>query len=248
MNLKRTFNPILLCVFLSSLACVTLTAPFGARNNATEPPAEQTVVVNTEVVPENTPTRTPTSKPTVIPTTAPTAALPPTATLHPEKQTYFVTDETGAIEANIPTVWTDLRTEPWVNEKGEKVGTIFTASTDIEAFLKFQAEGVSISVSHKLPVGYIQLLETEYERYIKQCEDTYLTRWKVEDPVYQGLNIVFGDCAETDNTWLSLFTLVDKRNPSQYIARLVAYDMIPIYGEDFRTMLLKFKVHPENLQ
>jgi hypothetical protein len=216
----------------------------GVQTPTAEPPATQTAPASTQAIPPPAPTITPTRRVEPVETAT---NLPPTAAVNPEQQTHFVTDETGAIEANIPTVWADLRTEPWLNEKGETLGTIFTASTDIEAFLNFQAEGVSISVSRKLPVGYIQLLETEYDRYVKPCEDSYKTRWKLDDPVYNGLYFVFGKCAGTDYTWLSLFTLVDQRSPGQYIARLVGYDMIPIYGEDFRTMLLKFKVHPEKL-
>jgi hypothetical protein len=113
----------------------------------------------------------------------PTAS--PTTTPFPETQLHTITDQTGAIEANLPTAWTDVRTEPWLNEQGETIGTTFTASTDIESFLKFEAEGVAISVSRRLQVGYIQLLEQEYDAYVRHCEDTYRTRWHLEDPVYR---------------------------------------------------------------
>jgi hypothetical protein len=106
---------------------------------------------------------------------------------------------------------------------------------------------VAISVSRHPPVGYVQLLENEYKVYVRQCQDTYKTRWKLEDPVYNGMYFVFGECAGTKNTWLSLFTAVSKTEPGKYIARVVAYDMAPLYGDDFRSIIMKFKVKPENI-
>jgi hypothetical protein len=250
MSQKRTFNPIVLFFVLPILACVTLAAPLGTQNLATQTRVAPSPMPITETIPTAAPTTAPITKPTSAPQATPqSTALPPTAALAPEKQLHTVIDETGAIEANVPAVWTDMKTEPWLNEKGVKIGTTFTASTDIEAFLKLKAEGVSISVSRHLPIGYVQLLEKEYGIYThtQQCEDTYKTRWKLEDPVYNGMYFVFGNCDGTDYAWLSLFTMVDKKDPGKYVARMVGYDLIPVYGEDFRTMLLKFKVHSEKL-
>jgi hypothetical protein len=49
------------------------------------------------------------------------------------------------------------------------------------------------------------------------------------------------------DTWLSLFAVVDKQDPGNYIARVVAYDMIPTYGDSFRDIILNFKILPENI-
>lgn len=247
MTPKRSFLPAVVLMILPILACVILPAPLGNQDRATETQTVPAPVTFTETAPATAPATASTAEPTSTPATPQDTALPPTTALAPELQLHMVTDETGAIEANIPTVWTDTRTEPWVNEKGEKVGTIFTASTNIEAFLKFQAEGVSISVSRHLPVGYVQLLETEYKVYVKQCQDTYKTRWTLEDPVYKGMYFVFGECAGTQYTWLSLFTAASKKEPGKFVARIVAYDMAPIYADDFRAIIMKFKVNPENL-
>lgn len=244
MNRKRAFKqPLLLSIALLILACVILPAPFG-KGGAIQTSVPPNPISPTETAPAPIPTTTPTSTPTTAP---PDQVLPPTATLFPEEQLHTVTDQTNVIEANIPTVWTDTRTEPWKDKKGRTIGTIFMASTNIEAFLKFQAEGVAISVSRHLPVGYAQLLEDEYASYVKQCKDTYKTRWKLENPTYNGAYFVFGECAKTQNTWLSVFSMVSKQDPGQYIARVVAYDMIPTYGDTFRDMILKFKVFAENL-
>jgi hypothetical protein len=248
MNQKRIFPVWLSCMLLLTVACLSLTAPrAGDSATPTSAPAQPVSTATTAPTPTEIIASTKTV-PAASPTAAsPTQAFSPTATLFPEKLLHRVTDQTGAIEANIPTLWTDLRTEPWLDDQGQTLGTTFIASTDIAAFLKFQAEGVAISVSRRLPVGYIQLLETEYAKYIQHCEDTYKTRWNVEDPIYTGKHVVFGECNGQRDTWLSLFSVVNKRDPSQYIARVVAYDMIPTYGDEFRDIIMKFKVFPENL-
>ena len=66
-------------------------------------------------------------------------------------------------------------------------------------------------------------------------------------PSIAGCTFVFGECKGSRDTWLSLFSLVNKQGASRYIVRVVAYDMIPIYGDRFRDMILNFKVFPENL-
>lgn len=243
---KRTLMPILLLLISPILACVTFASPINKGSEVTQPPEAPPAIVSSEAAPSKIPTSAPAAKPTSAPKA--TSVTSTTAALDPEKHVHVVTDETGAIEANIPTVWTDMRTEPWLDSNGKKIGTTFTAATNIDAFLKFQAEGAAFSVSNRLPIGYVRLLENEYKGYVKQCEDSYKTRWKLEnDPVYNGMYFVFGKCAKTEYTWLSLFTAVDKKNPGQYIARIVAYDMAPIYGDDFRATIMKFKVHPEKL-
>jgi len=244
MKRNRVLYPLLVFLVLLILACVVLPAPVGKAQDT------PTTASPTSIPPTAT-TTTPsaTSRP---PSTATTAAqdqiVPPTATLFPEKQLHTVTDQTKAIEANIPTVWTDMRTVPWTDAKGATIGTTFMASTDVEAFLKFRAEGVAISVSSRLQIGYTQLLDEEYKLYVQHCNDTYKTRWKLDDaPVYRGMYFVFNECDGTPDAWLSLFSLVSKQDSGQYIARVVGYDMIPTYGDTFRDIILDFKVFPENL-
>ena len=189
------------------------------------------------------PTATPTQpEPTREPTQTPiTHTASPT--LFPEYQTHLVTDQTGAITINIPTTWTDQRTLPWLNERGMPVGTIFIASTDIEKFLVLEAEGVAISVSSQYPLGYIELLDIEVPTYTEVCDDTYHTRWDVDDPVYRGKEAVL-NCHGSSYEWLSVMTLVNKKDPAAYVVRLVGFDMIPIFGDDFRDMLLQFEIDP----
>jgi hypothetical protein len=236
---SRTLSPLLWSLILLTLACASLSPPAGPEPQTPTNPAKPSPTVT----PPPTPTPLPQHTAAPLPQTS-----TPTATLFPEEQLRTVTDQTGAIEATLPIVWTDLRSAPWLDPKGQTLGTRFLASTDIEAFLKFQAEGVEISVSRHLPVGYTQLLETEYDFYVGQCQDTYRTRWRLDDhPVYRGLYVVFGECAGQPDAWLSLFSLVNRTGPDRYIARVVAYDRVPTYGDDFREMILKFRVFPANL-
>jgi hypothetical protein len=227
------------------LACNSLSVPFDQATQTSTAPVSISFTETTQspvltLVPTTTPTLTQTAipeKPTVH----------PTDTLFPEEQLETVTDQTGAIQVNIPTTWTDTRTEPWLDEKSETIGTTFMASTNIDAFLQRRAEGVAVSVSQHLPVGYAQLLEHEYDYYVKYCEDTYKTRWQLDHPVYKGFYYVFGECNGVRDTWLSLFAVVDKHDPGRYIARVVAYDMIPTYGDTFREIIMNFKILPEKI-
>ena len=244
MQRNQILHLLLLGTVLVSLACVILPTPIG-KEQATAVVTSPTPISTTETVPAPTGTSLPLS--TAIPATE-TQITNPTVTLFPEEQLYTVTDQTKAIEATIPSIWTDLRTQPWTDAKGATIGTILMASTDIEAFLAFQAEGVAISVSNRLPMGYTQLLDEEYKFYSQPCQDTYRTRWRLDDhPVYRGMYFVFGECEGQRDTWLSLFSLVGKQDADRYVARVVAFDMIPTYGDMFRDIILKFKVFPENL-
>jgi hypothetical protein len=140
-----------------------------------------------------------------------------------------------------------MRTAAWVDKNNQTIGTTFMASTNIEDFLNWKAEGVAISVSRHLQVGYVELLDQEYEFYVKQCTDTYRTRWTLENPIYAGKYVVFGDCGSDQNSWLSLFSVTGKKDAGKYIARVLAYDMIPTYGDAFRDIIMQFQVFPENL-
>jgi hypothetical protein len=189
------------------------------------------------------PIATPTQpEPTREPTQTP---IPPTAspTLFPEYQTHLVTDQTGAITINVPTTWTDQMTLPWLDKNGKHVGTTFIVANDVEKFLVLEAEGVAISVSRQLPIGYIELLDNEVPNYLGVCDDTYHTRWDVNTDTHRGKEATL-NCHGSSYEWLSVMTLVNKKDPAAYVVRLVGFDMIPIFGEDFRAMLLQFEVDP----
>jgi hypothetical protein len=121
------------------------------------------------------------------------------------------------------------------------------ASTDVDAFAGWQVEGVSISVSRRLGRGYIQLLDEEYATYSQVCRDPFLDRWEFENEFHRGKYYVLVDCGGVEDGWLSLFAVVGRADPNAYTARVLAYDMIPIFGEDFRDIIMKLQVDPEKL-
>lgn len=184
-------------------------------------------------------------EPTARPTQTP---IPPTATstLFPEYQTHMLSDQTGAISINVPTTWTDQQTLPWLDEKGKQVGTTFIVATNVDQFLALEAEGVAISVSKRLPIGYIELLDREVPNYLGICEDTYRTRWEINDATHRGREAVLG-CHGSSYEWLTIMTMVNKSDPAAYIVRLVGLDLAPIFGDDFREMLRQFEVNPSLL-
>ncbi len=249
--------PAVALILLLFLPCAVTRFIFGEvpppANFSGQIPAEVTAAPASLPSPTSNPTPSPTwtalpapSLPTSE-TSAPEASPAAPATPYPEKNTHFVSDASGAIEANIPLLWTDTRSEDWLDDHGREIGTTFIASTDIEKFLKFQAEGVSISVAKSSPVGYIQLMDQDYDAYLKLCADPYKTEWDFKNELYRGKEVVLHECNQVPDSWFSLLSVVPIQEPSSYIARVRGLDLIPIFGDDFRTMIMKFKVHPEYL-
>lgn len=256
MKLNRIVSLLILAVLTMS-ACDVVKETQTEQLKPTEATLEQNPLEFTTTtpafpeplatVPEPELTDKPTQKPTqLVQTLRPTQTpIPPTptATLFPEEMTHLVTDETGAITINVPTIWTDQQTLPWLDSKGKEIGTIFIVATDAEKFLELESEGVAISASKRLPIGYIELLDSEVPNYLSVCEDTYHTRWPINTDTHRGKEAVLS-CHSSSYEWLSIMSMVNKSNPSAFIVRIVGFDMIPIFGEDFRTMLRQFEVNP----
>jgi hypothetical protein len=172
---------------------------------------------------------------------------PPTATYFPEEQLHTVSHRAGSIAAGIPTVWTDVRSLEWKDENDEVIGHVLVASTDVERFLRWEVEGVSISVSRNLGIGYLQLLDADYEEYTQICDDPFKRYWDWSQGRHRGGYFVLDDCAGIPDSWLSVLSVVPRGESYTYIAEVLAYDMIPIFGEDFRDMIMGFEVFPEKL-
>jgi hypothetical protein len=198
------------------------------------------------------PTQSSQSTHTPRPTKPTQTTLPPepvitsTVTLFPEEVLHTVTDEYHAIEAVLPEAWKDMRSEPWVNKEDQIIGTTYIVSTNIDEFLNFKAEGVAISVSNRLGMGYIQLMDEEANLYRKICEDSYKTTWPVEHPVYRGKYVVLG-CSSHPDSWLDVEVVVNKNDPAAYVVRVIALDMVPTYGDKFRDIINRFQIFPENI-
>ncbi len=175
------------------------------------------------------------------------AAAAPTPTPFAERDLHTVTDDFGVITAELPKAWTDIRTERWLDAKGQPVGVTLLASVKIEDFLDLKGEGVSISVSARPEKGYIQLLDDETKFYKKLCDDAYKTTWTMEHPLYRGKYEVL-DCDPVSSyAWLSVMSMVNKRDPAAYVARVIGLDEIPIFGDEFRDVVTGFTVNINNL-
>lgn len=174
-------------------------------------------------------------------------AVTPTPTPFPERDLVTVTDDFGVIESNLPRAWTDIRTERWLDAKGKPVGVTLLAAVNLEDFQDLKGEGVAISVSDRLGKGYIQLLDEETKFYEKFCDDSYKTAWTMDHPLYRGKYMVL-DCDPLDSyAWLSVMSMVNKKDPAAYVARVVGLDEIPIFGDEFREVVTGFEVNINNL-
>jgi hypothetical protein len=190
----------------------------------------------------------PTTRPRLgTPTRIPSRTPAPSATLFPEEVLASVANDAGSILATVPSVWTDVRSLDWTDEQNRVVGHVLLASTNVEAFLAWKVEGVSISVSRRLGIGYMQLLERDYERYRGLCEDPFLTFWDEESSLHRGKSFVLCDCGGVEDGWLSVMSMVPKDGSGAYVAEVLAYDMPPTYGSDFRDIMLRFEVFPDKL-
>jgi hypothetical protein len=181
------------------------------------------------------------------PVPAPVTAATPTPTPMPERDLHTVTDDFHVISANLPRAWTDIRTERWLDAKGRPIGVMLLAAYNIEDFQDLKGEGVAISVANRLGKGYIQLLDEETKFYEKFCEDAYKTTWTMDHPVYRGKYMVL-DCDPVSSyVWLSVMSMVNKKDPASYVARVVGLDEIPIFGEEFRDVVTGFEVNVGNM-
>jgi hypothetical protein len=238
---------------MMTLACIIL-SPLETQVPESSPTTAAATLPQSTAIPSPTKLPSPTlaqmPKIKVPPTLAqvpPTTAPLPSATPFPEKQLHVITNDAGSIAATIPTVWTDVRSLTWKNEKNVIIGHVLIASTDVDAFLRWEVEGVSISVTRNLGMGYLQLLESDYSKYRTLCNDPYFTFFDFENNLYRGKEFVLDTCAGVEDGWLSIIAVVPLVDSGAYVARVLAYDMIPLYGDDFRDIMMRFEVFPEKL-
>ncbi len=245
----------ILVVVLISVACQSdptateiaeSSATFTQVMEVTPLPEISATFTSTPSKPVPTNTATP-IKPSPTPTRSPTATLHPTETPFPERDLHTVTDESNAIAAVIPVAWRDVRSSAWTDNQGNIIGVTFMASTDVDRFLNWEVEGVVISVSRRLGKGYIQLLDEEFATYLNHCNNTFYQYWDFKNSFYRGKYGVLNNCNQIYNSWLRILSVVSLEDPMKYVARVLAYDLPPIFGSEFADILMEFQVLPENL-
>jgi hypothetical protein len=242
---------IQLCVACQSAPAVPATGENPVKPTPVEevsPMLQISATLTSPPLAEQMPTTTPTpALPQPTSTRYPTVTIEPTATLYPERNLHAVTDESNAITAIIPVAWEDTRSSAWTDSQDNVIGITFMASSDIDRFLNWEAEGVVISISRRLGKGYIQLLDEEYAAYLNHCSDAFHTYWDFKNSLYRGKYVVLNDCEQIHNSWLRILTVVNLEDPGSYVARILAYDLEPIFGSEFAEILMQFQVFPDYL-
>lgn len=192
------------------------------------------------------------SEPTSAPPTL-TSPPPATATDRPTQtqaanrqgEIYVVTDQFNAVTYFLPSEWSDYQAVPWLDE-GQIIGSTISASTDLDAYRQWGAPGVSIYVSRRLDIGYLQMMEEFANTFAESC-DEYLHRWDYENSLHRGRRQRFWRCGGENGPTLDLLALVSQEDWQAYTAIVVIVWFVPIEYQLNEDTLLNFTVLPENL-
>ncbi len=132
--------------------------------------------------------------------------LDETATVEETSATYseytLISDETGAMQVEVPVEWTDIDGAPYIDEEGRAV-TDVRASPNLEEFRQtWDTPGVIFSASSAWAATTTEeaLLDSGLESLQSQC--TYDGRYDYEDPAYVGIYDLFFDCGDTLATYV----------------------------------------------
>lgn len=147
--------------------------------------------------------------------------LEETATVEETTGTYdeyvVITDDTGAIQVEIPVEWTDVDGAPYTDEEGRAV-TDVRAAPNLTDFLEtWGTPGMIFSASSAWAATTSEeaLLDPYLESLQNVC--TYDGRYDYEDPAYTGFYDLFFDCGDT----LATYVLVAARPPEGNFILLV---------------------------
>lgn len=115
-----------------------------------------------------------------------------------------VTDDSGAIQVNIPTAWSDVDGSNWM-DGGDVIGAGITASASVENFNAYYDEpGVFFGATDDIAQlgGYIQLLDVYRDVFRADCKLD--GRYDYEDSAFKGAYDLYTNCSGTGNTFLVL--------------------------------------------
>jgi serine protease Do len=130
-----------------------------------------------------------------------------------------VTDDTGAIQMNIPKEWTDVNGANWNTDWGGKpfVAAAISASANLNAYNNTYGEsGVFFAASDRLSQigGYIQLLDGVRSWYESDCK--LEGRYDYEDVAFEGRYDLWESCGSANGTVLVLSARPIK-DPTAYL-------------------------------
>ncbi len=238
MNILHKFVPGLI-VFLSLIvACVSpARQPTPQVPDATATSPCQSPLA-TATLPINTPTLRPTS----------TRRPPqPSATTPNENRLRIITNDADSISVAVPSTWTEVRSLTWTNEQEVVIGHKLVASSDVEAFLEWKADGVSISVSRRLPIGYLQLLDKEADRYGELAPHPAYSFDDFENSHHRGKYFTLWLCGGVQGCLLRGFSVVPKGDGPTYVAEVLLYDDLPYTSQAIDDSIMRFEVDPDRL-
>lgn len=120
-----------------------------------------------------------------------------------------ITDDTGAMQVEIPVEWSDVDGAPYTDEEGREI-TDVRAAPDLAAFQEsWTTPGMIFSASSDWAASTNEeaLLDEAVQALSGQC--TYAGREVYEDPAYSGFYDTFVDCADS----LATYVVIAARPP-----------------------------------
>jgi serine protease Do len=132
--------------------------------------------------------------------------LDETATVEESSATYaeytLITDDTGAMQVEVPVEWSDVDGAPYVDDEGRNI-TDVRAASDLTGFLEtWGTPGMIFSASSAWAETTSEeaLLDLYLESLQAQC--IYDGRYDYEDPAYTGFYDLYFECGDTLATYV----------------------------------------------
>lgn len=122
-----------------------------------------------------------------------------------------ITDDTGAIQVDVPAEWGEVDGRPYTDEQGRQLFDVRIAP-DLEGFLNtWDVPGLIITASREVAQteNEITLLDETVDAFSGVC--TYLGREEYDDGLYTGHADVFDACGGTPTGYIILGAVPDSR-------------------------------------
>ena len=122
-----------------------------------------------------------------------------------------ITDDTGAIQVDVPAEWTEVDGRPYTDEQGRQLFDVRIAP-DLQGFLNtWDVPGLIITASREVAQTENEetLLDETVDAFSGAC--TYLGREPYDDGLYTGQVDIFDACGGTPTGYLILGAVPDSR-------------------------------------
>jgi hypothetical protein len=124
-----------------------------------------------------------------------------------------ISDDSGAIQVEVPAEWADVDGAPLVNEAGEQVGVDVRAAANLDSFqTTWNEPGMIFSASSLAAqsANEVSLLDDVQGDLSSQC--TYEGRLPYEDAAYTGQYDLYTGCGGTSATYVVVGAVPDNRS------------------------------------